>query len=196
MDKILIFFNVLFMGISSMYRWNRAVYVGKFQPFHLGHLECVKYILSQARELIIVLGSAQYSHRLENPFTTGERIEMIRAALSEANISCDRYMIIPVPDTNGVHSIWVSQVISYIPKFDVVFTNEPLTRRLFIEAGFKVESIPFFDREIFSATEIRRRMLEDSDWEKLVPRSVADVIKSINGVERLRSLALSDKVKR
>lgn len=178
-----------------MYRWDRAVYVGKFQPFHLGHLECVKYILSQARELIIVLGSSQYSHRLDNPFTTGERIEMIRAALREAGIPCDRYVIVPVPDTNGVHSIWVSQVVSYVPHFDVVFTNEPLTRRLFIEAGFRVESIPFFGRDVFSATEIRRRMLEGLEWESLVPRSVADIIRRINGVERLRSLVLSDKVK-
>lgn len=179
-----------------MYRWNRALYVGRFQPFHLGHLECVKYILSQAKELIILLGSSQYSHRLDNPFTTGERIEMIRAALNEAEIPCERYIIVPVPDTNGAHSIWVSRVLSYVPRFDVVFSNEPLTRRLFIEAGFKVEGIPFFKREVLSATEIRRRMLEGSDWEELVPRSVVNIIKAINGVERLKSLVLSDSVSR
>ncbi|MBS7649487.1 adenylyltransferase/cytidyltransferase family protein, partial [Candidatus Bathyarchaeota archaeon] len=69
----------------------RALYVGRFQPFHLGHLEAAKYILQNAREIIIVVGSAQESHTLENPFTAGERVYMIRLALNEANIDPGRY---------------------------------------------------------------------------------------------------------
>ncbi|MEM2092173.1 MAG: nicotinamide-nucleotide adenylyltransferase [Candidatus Bathyarchaeia archaeon] len=174
-------------------RFLRALYVGRFQPFHLGHLEAVKYILNNAKEIIIVVGSAQESHTLENPFTAGERVFMIRLALNEVGIAPSRYYIIPVIDLD-VHGIWVSHVCSYVPKFDVVYSNEPLTRRLFIEGGFRVESIPFFKREVCSATEIRRRMLAGLNWEELLPKSVAAYIKEINGVERLRDLARSDKV--
>jgi nicotinamide-nucleotide adenylyltransferase len=178
---------------ASAKRFTRALYVGRFQPFHLGHLEAVRHILRNADEIIIVVGSAQESHTLDNPFTAGERAYMIRIALNEAGIDPAKYYIIPVIDLD-VHGIWVSHVCSYVPRFDVVYSNEPLTRRLFIESGFKVESIPFFKRNICSATEIRRRMLAGASWEELLPKSVVNFIKEIKGIERLKDLAKTDKV--
>jgi len=59
----------------------RGLYVGRFQPFHLGHLSAVKSVLKDVEELVIVIGSAQYSHTTANPFTAGERLIMIRKAL-------------------------------------------------------------------------------------------------------------------
>jgi len=172
---------------------SRALYIGRFQPFHLGHLEAVKYILEKSSELIIVIGSAQHSHTLENPFTAGERAMMIRLALNEAEVDSSRYFIVPVTDLD-IHGIWVSHVVSFTPSFDIVYTNEPLTKRLFMESAFKVMPIPFFNREICSATEIRRRMMNDGNWEELIPKSVVKFIKDIDGVERLQELAKSDKV--
>lgn len=172
---------------------NRGVFVGRFQPFHKGHLKAVKDILGKVDELVIVVGSSQYSHALDNPFTTGERITMIRRAMEEAGISPAKYWIIPVPDLH-VHMIWVAQVIGHTPKFDIVYTNEPLTRRLFIEADYNVKPVPFHKRETYSSTEIRERMLGSGDWEELVPESVAEFIKKIGGVERLRDLAKTDKI--
>ena len=174
-------------------KFTRALYIGRFQPFHLGHLEAVRYILRNAEEIIIVVGSAQESHTLENPFTAGERVYMVRLALNEAHIEPSKYYIIPVTDLD-IHGLWVSHVCSHVPKFDVVYSNEPLTRRLFIESGFRVESIPFFKREVCSATEIRKRMLSGGNWEELLPKSVAAYIKEIGGVERLRDLTKTDKV--
>jgi len=174
--------------------FSRALYVGRFQPFHLGHLKAVKYILERADEVVIVVGSSQHSHTLENPFTAGERVLMVRLALNEAGISPSRYYIIPVMDLD-VHGIWVPHVVSHVPKFDVVYTNEPLTKRLFTEGGFKVEPIPFYKRSLCSATEIRRRMLLGKSWETLLPKSVAKFIKEIGGIERLRDLAKTDKVR-
>lgn len=171
----------------------RGLFIGRFQPFHLGHLAAVKKILKNVDELIIVVGSAQYSHRLVNPFTVGERITMIRIALDEAKIPPSRYWIIPIPDIH-VHMMWVAEVIGYTPKFHIVYTNEPLSRRLFIEAGFKVEPVPFHKRDIYSATEIRERMLKGKNWEELVPESVANYIKEIKGIQRLQDLAKTDKI--
>ena len=172
---------------------NRGVFVGRFQPFHKGHLKAVKNILRKVDELVMVVGSSQYSHTLDNPFTAGERITMIRRAMEEEGISPSKYWIVPVPDVH-VHMIWVAQVVGYTPKFDVVYTNEPLTRRLFIEAGYKVEPVPFHKREIYSSTEIRERMLSGEGWEELIPDSVAEFIKEIGGMARLQDLAKRDKV--
>lgn len=172
---------------------SRGLYVGRFQPFHLGHLHAIKYILSEVDEVIIVIGSAQYSHRLDNPFTAGERVTMIRKALDEAEISPSRYWIIPIRDMH-IHMMWVAEVKGYTPKFEYVYSNEPLTRRLFMEAGFPVKSIPFNKRHVYLATEIRDRMVKNKSWTELVSKSVAEYVNKIDGVARLQDLTKTDQV--
>jgi nicotinamide-nucleotide adenylyltransferase len=172
---------------------NRGLFVGRFQPFHLGHLGAIKDILKEVDELVVVIGSAQYSHNLNNPFTAGERLVMVRKALEEAGIDYSRVWVVPVPDAH-LHMMWVASVEGYTPPFDVVYSNEPLTHRLFIEAGYKVKAVRFHERKLYSSTEIRERMLKGESWEKLVPKSVAAFIKEIDGVNRLRDLNKSDKV--
>lgn len=171
----------------------RGLFVGRFQPFHLGHLAAIKDVLKEVDELVIVIGSAQCSHNLNNPFTAGERLIMVRKALEEAGIDYSRVWVVPVPDAH-LHMMWVSAVEGYTPSFSVVYSNEPLTRRLFIEAKYRVKSIRFHERKLYSSTEIRERMLKGESWEKLVPRSVAVFIKEIDGVNRLRDLTKSDKM--
>jgi len=123
----------------------RALFVGRFQPFHNGHLHAIKSLLDEAEMLIIVDGSAQMSHEPDNPFTAGERLEMIKYALDAARIAQSRYMLIPIPDAPA-HRVWVSQLESQTPRFDVVYTNQPLTRRLLIEAGYEVREITLHRR--------------------------------------------------
>lgn len=151
--------------------------------------------MERVEDLIIVVGSAEYSHSDKNPFTAGERIEMIRAALKEAKIDPSRYMIVPIRDVH-IHATWVPFIVSQVPRFDIVFTNEPLTSRLFKERGYRVERIPFFDRADYSATEIRQRILKGKNWESLVPKSIAALIVRIGGIERIRELAMNDKPSR
>jgi nicotinamide-nucleotide adenylyltransferase len=171
----------------------RGLYVGRFQPFHLGHLSVVKKILEEVDEAVIVIGSAQYSHELANPFTAGERLVMVRRALEEAKIDGNRVWIVPVPDVR-LHMMWVSALEGYTPKFQVVFSNEPLTHRLFMEAGYKVKKVEFYDRKVYSSTQIREKMIRDESWEKLIPKSVAAFIKEIDGINRLKDLNKSDKI--
>ena len=169
-----------------------GLYVGRFQPFHLGHLRAVQYILERVDELTIVVGSAQHSHTIDNPFTAGERITMIRRGLKEARIPGDRYAIIPLPD-DEFHKVWVAHLLSQTPSFDVAYTNEPLTFRLLKEAGIRVERIPMFNRRNLTATEVRRRLLKGGNWQELVPKSVARYLKQIGADERLRDISKSDK---
>jgi nicotinamide-nucleotide adenylyltransferase len=171
----------------------RGLYVGRFQPFHFGHLEAIKEVLKETEELVIVIGSAQYSHNFHNPFTAGERLVMIRRALQEADINYSRLWVVPVPDVH-LHMLWVSALEGYTPRFNIVYSNEPLTRRLFIEAGYEVKSIRFFQRKIFTSTLVREKMLQGESWTKLIPKSVADFIKEIDGVKRIRDLSRTDKI--
>jgi nicotinamide-nucleotide adenylyltransferase len=171
----------------------RGLYVGRFQPFHSGHLEAIQNVLKEVEELVIVIGSAQYSHNINNPFTAGERLVMIRRALQEASVDYSRLWVVPVPDVH-LHMLWVSALEGYTPRFNIVYSNEPLTRRLFMEAGYEVKNIPFFQRKVYTSTHVREKMLKGESWTKLVPKSVADFINEIDGVNRLRDLAKSDEI--
>jgi len=162
---------------------SRALFIGRFQPFHNGHLAMAKRIRERHEELVIGIGSAQYSHTGENPFTAGERYEMIHRALDADRLG--NYSIVPIPDTH-VHSVWVSHVLSLVPSFDTVYTNSALVVRLFKERGIQVVSLPMVNRENFSGTEIRRRMLKGEDWRALVPKAVASYIEEIDGVQRIQ----------
>jgi nicotinamide-nucleotide adenylyltransferase len=167
--------------------------VGRFQPFHKGHLGAVQNALQFVDELIVVIGSAQYSHNNHNPFTAGERLVMIQRAVLEAGLDSGKLWIVPVPDVH-LHMLWVSAVEGYTPKFNIVFSNEPLTRRLFMEASYQVRDIPFFDRKIYMSTLVRKKMVQDDNWMELVPKSIAEFIGEIDGVNRVKALALTDKI--
>jgi nicotinamide-nucleotide adenylyltransferase len=169
----------------------RGLFIGRFQPPHKGHIRVIQRLLEKVDELIIIIGSSQLSHELSNPFTTGERIWMMKSALDEAKVNPNKYFLLPIPDAT-MHSIWVAQVFAYTPPFEVVFSNDPLTRRLFQEAKIVVYNIEFIQRKLYSATEVRRRMLANENWQVLLPKSIVEIINTINGVQRLTELALTD----
>ncbi len=171
----------------------RGLFVGRFQPFHFGHLGAIKDVLEEVEELVIIIGSAQHSHTLRDPFTAGERLVMVRRALEGIGIEHWRVWVVPVPDVH-LHVMWVSAVEGYTPRFDVVYSNEPLTRRLFVEAGYKVKSVRFHKRKVYSSTEIREKMINDENWEELVPQTVSVFLKKIDGDNRLKDLAKTDKL--
>ena len=166
----------------------RGLLVGRMQPVHNGHLQVIKGILEEVDEVIIGIGSAQLSHTLKDPFTAGERVMMLTKALSENGIPASKYYIIPIQDV-ACNSIWVAHVKMLTPPFECVYSGNPLVQRLFIEAGNKVTEPPLFNREIFSGTEVRRRILTDENWESLVPKSVINVIKEIDGISRMKYLS-------
>ncbi len=168
-----------------MYPQRRALLVGRFQPFHKGHLRSVEYILEEFDAVIIGIGSAQYSHSPYNPFTGGERHLMISAALEEAGIT--DYYLVPIVDINQ-YGLWVAHVELLVPPFKTIFSNNPLTLRLFSERGYDARRLPLYDRDRYSGERIRKLMLEDGDWQSLVPPAVVRVIEEIDGVGRLKDL--------
>jgi nicotinamide-nucleotide adenylyltransferase len=167
---------------------SRGIFIGRFQPFHLGHLVTVKYALEKVDELIIVIGSAQISHESKNPFTAGERIQMIKNSLSaDATIDYKRILIIPVHDVN-THYLWTYQVDMMVPSYQTVFSNDLFTRELYQERGVEVIHTSLYKRKELSGTEIRCRMAEDGIWNDLVPIQTATVIEEIEGIRRIKAI--------
>lgn len=169
-----------------------AIYIGRFQPFHNGHYAALKWILEREKPpIVLCIGSAQYSHTTENPFTVGERIEMIWNQLQSDNLN-SHVIFSAVPDSD-IHSTWVSLVEHYCPKFRRVYSNDPLTQILFRERGVEVLPIPFFNRESYEATKIRHLIANDEKWEHLVPPKIAEYIKTYKLDERIKRLFKNKK---
>jgi len=166
----------------------RGLLVGRFQPFHKGHLEVIRHIdrAHPGDGGILGVGSAQESYTLTNPFTAAERQEMIGRALSEAGIT--GWISVPIADIHR-HALWVAHLRELVPPFDRVYTNNPLTRLLFERERIPVESTPLFERTTFQGTHIRTVIAEAGPWRAMVPESVARYIDSLDGPARIRLLA-------
>jgi nicotinamide-nucleotide adenylyltransferase len=166
---------------------SRGLVIGRYQPFHNGHLEIIREILNdpECDELVIAIGSAQESYTIENPYTAGERILMIDRSLKNEGYS--NYLLIPIPDLNR-YAVWVAHVESLVPRINIIYTNNKLTHRLFSERNYRIKTPNIYDRDKFSGTKIRQMMINDENWTELVPKPVAEIIKSIDGVKRLMEL--------
>jgi len=167
----------------------RAFYIGRFQPYHLGHQAVITRISEEVDELVVGIGSAQRSHEANDPFTAGERVLMLYNVLEDLPI---RHYVVPIEDVR-YNSIWVHHVVSRTPNFEVVYSNNPLVIQLFREASFCVKVSPLYIRESYAGTEIRRRMIAGEKWEHLVPRSIVEAINKIDGVSRLKNVSASDR---
>lgn len=67
------------------YKFDYLVFIGRFQPFHLAHMQTIKIALQQSQQVILALGSAQQERNIKNPFLASEREEMILSNFSEAD---------------------------------------------------------------------------------------------------------------
>ncbi len=169
----------------------RAIYVGRFQPVHMGHVRVIEWILERFDEVVVVVGSAQDSFSVRNPFTASERIEMLELTFRWMSVPRERYRIVAAPDIE-MNYVWVRYLEMMVPRFDVAVARNPLVVELFKTYGVPVVVPPAFEREKYVATRIRELMIRGGDWERYVPPPVADYIKSIGGVERLQRVAGSD----
>ena len=165
-----------------------ALIIGRFQPFHCGHLLLVEKAAEEAELVVIGIGSSQYSNTEKNPFTADERRKMIESSVPKKI----KYKIFDIPDV-GNNKIWVEHVEKIVPKFDVVYTNGELERRLFKEAGYRVHATGLFNRDKYAGTEVRRRIIAGEEWHSLVPAGTLKIMNEIRGEERIKSLDQSYK---
>ncbi|HEU4447223.1 MAG TPA: nicotinamide-nucleotide adenylyltransferase [Nitrososphaeraceae archaeon] len=169
----------------------RGLFIGRFQPLHLGHITTIKFALKSVDQLTIVVGSADKSHEARNPFTAGERIEMIKDSLdNDCEIDIRKILIIPVPDL-GVHALWTKQIELVTPRFEAVFSNDPLTNILFKERGIRLIEPHLSHRKLLSATEIRSRIVKGKSWQKFVTPQTVKVIQDVGGIRRIKTLFAS-----
>lgn len=159
--------------------------IGRFQPFHLGHLEALRFALSKVEHLWLGIGSSNISPEKNNPFSADERKEMIISSIDpelEKRIS-----IYYIPDVDN-HIKWIELIDSIVPPFEIIFSNDDLTLHLYSKRNVQVMKIPFHNRDSLSGTKIRDLIKSDQKWEDLVPTGTKNFLEKIDAKNRLKIL--------
>lgn len=178
---------------------------GRFQPFHIEHLEYVLAAIKQCKHLAIGLVKGpppsyqtkniqQYSplHRHEkfsNPLSFDERARLITAALVHNNIAPNRFSFINFPIDEP------TLIVDYLPKTTICYTtrcdiwSDEKIKRL-EENGFIVKILFDRDENRLHARNIRELVINgDLTWKNLVPDPIAPMLVEYKFKERLRKLA-------
>ncbi|MCE4600073.1 MAG: nicotinamide-nucleotide adenylyltransferase [Desulfurococcales archaeon] len=171
----------------------RALIFGRFQPFHKGHLAITRWALENGfEEIVYLVGMASENYTPRNPFTAGERIEMIRLSLMDEDLGLERFITATIRTLEtSIGSVYY--VLSYVPRVDAILTRNPVIGKIFEDAGIGVIKPPVYNRDEWRGERIRELMsLGDPRWMNAVTRSTAEYILSIGGIERLRHALAKD----
>ncbi len=165
-----------------------GLFVGRFQPFHLGHLDIVKKILAENERIIIAIGSAEKNYVPENPLTAGERVLVIDETLKAAKINPARYTIIPVRNIDN-YALWVDHLNLYVPPYNTIYTGSHIVKACYEGAQSKHRLVQIKRARPVSGTALRDSMIANTkDWEKLVHPRTAELLKKLNLPLRLRQI--------
>jgi len=169
----------------------RGLMMGRFQPFHLGHLNLVKQILDECDEIIVAITSSQFNYLEKDPFTAGERIEMIHNSLKESSVDLSLCYVVAIENQFNI-ATWASYLKSALPHFDKVYSGNDYVKMLLADSAINVVSPKFLDRSQFNATRIRSMIIHDDNWQNLVPPAVVKFLEKINAKRRLDIISKSD----
>ena len=92
--------------MTTQYQY--GIYIGRFQPLHIGHLQTLKTALEQSQQVIVILGSHRVAPDIRNPWSSAERMAMIRACLAPRDRQ--RVSFIPVRDYLYSDNLWLAAV--------------------------------------------------------------------------------------
>ena len=159
--------------------------IGRFQPFHLGHLEALRFALSKTDRLWVGLGSSNRPRQESNPFSAEERRQMILSSVDDRTAA--RIKICPIPDVDD-HKKWMALIDEIVPKFDAVFTNDDLTKHMYSMRSTDVIPIPLVNRADLSGINIRHLIAGGQKWEHLVPDGTRRFLIAADAKRRLLDL--------
>lgn len=92
-----------------MEKYDYGVFIGRFQPLHIGHEYVIRQALKQTSKLIILVGSANIARDMRNPFTFEERCEMFRTAF-RFELANGQIILEPIDDHLYSDAAWCAEV--------------------------------------------------------------------------------------
>ncbi len=162
-----------------------AVIIGRFQPFHDGHVSVVKRALELATEVVVVIGSANQPRTIKNPFTVAERMAMIYNSFDHTD--CVRIRCEPVEDSLYHENGWflnVQNAVNAQPNASVAVLGYEKDSSSYYLKHFPnwqfidIGGYTINDGRVIDATKIRELMFErHTHYSKpVLPESVYEML--------------------
>lgn len=111
-------------------KYSHLVFIGRFQPFHIGHLEVIQSALKQADHVIVLVGSSFQPRTEKNPWSFIERSQMIYDALGPLGA---RVKVMPLRDQKYNDQKWAVGVQNQV--------NEAIRQSIVEEDGIEPQSV-------------------------------------------------------
>lgn len=171
-----------------------GLYVGRFQPFHKGHLDAIDQMIDNGVDNIIMgIGSMQEKGTEKNPFSWDERVEMIKRGVEGKDA---KFVYFPIPDFNN-KELWTKYIQKNTPvTFSEIYSDNDWTLDCFNDI-YGIKSIRLEQRLDICATDIRYEMSsQDESWREKVPKGVEQYLDKIDGAQKVRDILSSNMKER
>lgn len=177
-----------------MTRYDLAVFIGRFEPFHLGHLAILRRALALSERVVALVGSAEAPRTAKNPWTYAERVVMIRAALGE---EAGRVTALPLRDHLYNDNAWLAEAQAQVAsvaggaKSIALFGFSKDASSDYLKAFPQWALVDATSVPLLSATELRRQLFSNEPGalrliEANVPAPVFDIIDAFRKTEAYR----------
>jgi len=147
--------------------YKSALIIGRFQPFHKGHVYLLEESFKLAEKVIIGIGSVNVDDE-NNPYSQIDVEKMINNVLSDHQWKDRVIQIIGIPDFHD-DSKWLGYINKNCLPFDVVISNNDWVTNIFKKINKPIIEIPLYRRELYEGWRIRKLMREGGEWKSRVP---------------------------
>lgn len=176
-----------------MKNFEYSVFIGRFSPFHKGHLEILKKALDISNKVIVVIGSASSPRSVKNPWNYDERKRMIETSIGYGDLT--RVSFIDMNDYLYNNNLWVSVLQQKIAKATNDSDNVALIGFKSDETSFYLDLFPQFQyiehatNYEFHATDIRNLYFNKNyEYKNMIPTGTNDFLDKFSASENFSFL--------
>ena len=164
-----------------MQKYSTGLLIGRFQPFHNGHLWLIKHALKFIDKLVIGIGSANVQDK-NNSFTYKERKKMVKEVVRREFVVAAHFnslvtKIVPLDDFHNDEK-WFQNTLRQTGPVAVVIGNNEWVNGIFEKRGYPILRVGYYKRYLLEGEKIRELMKTGRSWQKRVPDYLVGIILS------------------
>ncbi|GEM_PF-101877 len=149
--------------------------IGRFQPFHLGHLYLLKKSFEFIDKLVIGIGSASIYDK-NNPLSSWQRRLILKKVIEKESLSEKIIKIVELEDFFNDEN-WLENVKKQVDRFNLVIGNNEWTNKIMEKAGYQVKRLPYYKRYLYEGWRIRKLVKNNKSWQDRVPDYLVSQLK-------------------